>query len=110
MRHHPGLHGAEVVICFDGDSAGAAGSARLVELLAERDVPASECRPPDGLDLTTWSAVDASMDGRAAHPARHAAAGPDRPSFHSAGAARRGGGAKHLDRRDRLSVGRTDLR
>ena len=38
----PGLRGAEVVICFDADPAGAAGSARLVELLAERDVPASE--------------------------------------------------------------------
>lgn len=57
-RQHPRLSGAELVVCFDADPAGASGSARLVELLAERGISASERRPPDGLDLTTWSALD----------------------------------------------------
>ena len=76
----PSLRGAEVVICFDSDSAGAAGSARLVELLAERDVAAQRVpaagRPrPDHV-----GGGRASLDGRTAHPTRHRGGPDDRAS------------------------------
>ena len=71
----PSLRDAEVAICFDSDSAGTAGSARLVELLAERNVAAHEAgrrtARPDHVGVGR-----ASLDGRTAHPARHRG-GPD---------------------------------
>ena len=111
-RQHPRLHGAEVVVCFDADPAGAAGSARLVELLADRGIPASERRPPDGLDLTTWSALDPRWTDALPTAHRHGRGRGRRRRARVAGggAGRVGGGAEHLHRRDRLSVGRTDLR
>jgi Toprim-like len=70
LRHHPSVRGAEVAICLDSDPAGTAGSARLVELLAERNVAARECRPPDSLDLTTWASVEPRWTDTL--PTRHA--------------------------------------
>jgi len=57
---HPaaGLADTRVVVCFDDDPSGHAGSARLSELLAARAVPVSTLTPPDGLDLTGLALVD----------------------------------------------------
>ena len=106
-RQHPGLDSAEVVVCFDDDPAGATGSARLVELLAERGISASERRPPDGLDLTTWSAVDPRWTDTLPTARRHSPRPPQSSRRWPASAGR--GGAEHLHRRDRLTVGSTDL-
>jgi hypothetical protein len=52
------LGGAPVVVCFDADTAGRAGGAQLVGLLAARHVEAVVVTPPDGCDLTVWAQTD----------------------------------------------------
>ncbi|MGH9286342.1 MAG: toprim domain-containing protein, partial [Acidimicrobiales bacterium] len=47
--------GRRVVVAFDADDAGRAGSERLVALLADRAVTVSPAPLPPGLDLNEWA-------------------------------------------------------
>lgn len=46
----------QVIVCFDADAAGQAGTAQLVSLLATTTVVT--VTPPAGCDLTDWAAAD----------------------------------------------------
>lgn len=50
--------GRPLVVCFDGDTAGKAGAARLCALLADREVIHRVLIPPNGADVSDWARTD----------------------------------------------------
>ena len=57
-----GLGVTDIAVCFDADSSGRSGSARLADLIKKCSAAdVREVSPPDGLDLTDWAAVDPSL-------------------------------------------------
>ena len=82
---HPaaGLADTRVVVCFDDDPAGRAGGARLAELLRGREIAAVSVTPPNGLDVTSWAAVDPAWYAVLIPSTTHSAVGttmPPRPT------------------------------
>ena len=57
-----GVGVTDIAVCFDADSSGRSGSARLAELIEKCSAAdVREVCPPDGLDLTDWAAGDPSL-------------------------------------------------
>lgn len=47
-----------VAVCFDADTAGRTGAARLTQYLTANGADVVNVEPPDGMDITDWAARD----------------------------------------------------